>query len=130
MNSVRLGLLGALPTMIMMFGSLASAAAQPIQCSRVVFEGKGVLQNGKVLLRVSEGSDNESDYELEPYQKARHQSWIGVNIEMELVYREPCLLGCKVERFKLLRLLEPYSRPKARVDALGSLLPVACPSRK
>ena len=99
------------------------------ECYRVVLEGKGIRENSKVLLRVAEGSDSESDYELEGFVESRHRKWLGVNLRVELVYREPCLLGCKAERFRLVQLLDPSVRPKSQMDALGSRMPMACPSR-
>lgn len=118
MNSWRWLLLWAV-----VLGSTAHAS----ECFRVNFEGKGIVEKQKMLLRVAEGSDSESDYELEGFVQSKHSKWVGVNLRVELIYREPCLLGCKVERFRLVQLLDPSVRPRTQSDALGSRMPVACP---
>jgi hypothetical protein len=106
------------------------AAEKGEGCTRVFFQGKGVQTGGKIVLRVNEGAEDQSDYRLERFDPRRHRTWLGSNLEIEVVFREPCSLGCQVERFKMVRLLDPWARPRTKVESLARRQSVDCQSRK
>lgn len=108
----------------------AVEAAKPDgECVRVLLQGKGLEAGGKVLIRINEGSEDQSDYVLERFSPKRHRSWLGSNLEVEAIFREPCTLGCQVEAFKLVRLLDPWARPRTKLESLARRQSAACQSR-
>ena len=113
---------------IFVFSSLcANPVAASERCVRAHMEGRGVHKGGMLVLRVNEASDDESDYTLGPYREAAHRTWIDVHLAVDLVYREPCVLGCRVETYRLIELLPPSQTPKEKLESLEVAQPVTCP---